>query len=169
VEDQTDDFAARYGIGQTVKLRGTVGMFKEFEFSDPKKEFLWWVVDAGPNPVPIMKAEDIAREFTVDAAKAEEKFGNRGCYVVGQVIEIVEKAGDYVDVNVKGQDDLNLRLTTNVQLIEDLKLKPGSKIQFQGRFYALHEENGPPQIHFVACIPVTTALPAAGVTYETAK
>jgi len=166
LEGQSPDFPARYGIGQTVTLRGMPGTYKQFDFSDPEPDFLWWVAEAGSNPVPIVKADDFAKDFKTDPTGTSEKLFFHAFYIVGEVVEVGEPSSDHVDVILKGQDDLNLRLATDERLIEGLNLKPGSKVQFQVQYRALEDVGGRKQLYFVNCVPVTTSLPAPGVVYD---
>lgn len=95
---------SRFAPGQEVTLRGRAAKVS------PYIGFAYQVVKAGPNPAPILKAEDFAGEFAKDDSIARAKYRDRSFYLIGKVVSFERKPDDESTVTLQGQPDLPMTL-----------------------------------------------------------
>jgi hypothetical protein len=119
--DQMTECWSKLSPGQTVTLRTGSEQFYS----------LWVITELGPNPAPILRAEDLAAEFTADASSAVQSYWQRVIYVTGEVAE----APTEFDVKLKGDGKHQLRVgrdAGNLALEKPFQaLKVGQAVAFQ--------------------------------------
>jgi hypothetical protein len=133
----------KYSPGQKVKLQGD---WPEFAITASLIDCT--IVEAGPNPAPVLTAEELAKESSADAEATIKKYDKKWLVLSGEIVgkETNDVGAATLELKGDGKTKVRASFTAFEKDITD-PLKVGQKVELLGQF-TLNFGKGETKIYF---------------------
>jgi len=127
------EVVGKVGIGQTVRIRGRAWVASTLKSCE--------LLEKGPDTILRVTAVELAKEYSADPEKTEEKYKDRTLLVSAEVAAVEATPGIHLkDVVLKGDGKTKVRcLFDNSEEVE--RRKPGEQIILVGEFQAINKSS----------------------------